>query len=289
MNKKRKSKTKRNIIIILLIVVLVAIAALSLRTKPTNYDSVQAKTGDINTYYSFSGNIETKNRQTVLSEKLMQISTINVKEGDIVKEGDVLYTTTTEDEIVAKIAGEVSSLSVEENAQLMAGMPIMEIVDYDNLQINVKVDEYDVSQLATGKDVTVYIGAIDKEIKGTIQTISKEGQTLNGVTYFTATIDLAKDDMVKVGMSAEVKLLSASVKDAITLPMKVIQFDENNIPFVYLKDDKKKLVATDIEAGINDGTTVEVLSGITKDDTVYYTDSTSTSGGMGFGSGMRGN
>jgi Na+-transporting NADH:ubiquinone oxidoreductase subunit NqrF len=35
--------------------------------------------------YSFSGNVETKNRQTVVSEKMMQISDIKVKEGDKVK------------------------------------------------------------------------------------------------------------------------------------------------------------------------------------------------------------
>lgn len=289
MNSKRKSKTKKRVVLIIaVIVVLAVVAGIVLKPKATNYKSVEAKTGNISTYYSFSGNVETKNRQTVLAEKVMQISDIKVKEGDLVKEGDVLFTTTTKDEIKAEIDGEVSKINVEDNAQVMAGISLMEIVDYNNLQINVKVDEYDISALEIGKEATVHIGAIDKEIKGTIKSISKEGQVVNGVTYFTATIDLEKDENVKVGMSAEVKLLNSSVTDAVTLPMSVVQFDESNQPYVYLMDDKKKLVVTDITTGINDGTTVEVLSGIASGDTIYYKEAASTtSGGMGFGARNR--
>lgn len=291
MSSKRK-KSKKRIIILWAVIAIIAIsatAAVLLRPKTDTYQTLEAKTGSINSYYSFSGNVEAKNRQTVVSEKVMQISEIKVKEGDQVKDGDVLFTTTTNDEIKAEMDGEVSSINVEENAQVMAGITLMEIVDYDHLKINVKVDEYNLTALKTGKKVTVYVGAIDKELKGTIKSIAKEGQVVNGVTYFTADIDLNKNSSVKVGMSAEVKLVGDSAEDVVTLPMSVIQFDENNQPYVYLENDKGDIVRSDIKTGINDGTTVEVKSGIKSGDTVYYKETSSTSqSGMGFGASQGG-
>jgi HlyD family secretion protein len=158
----------------------------------------------------------------------------------------------------------------------------MEIVDYNDLQVNVKVDEYDISAVKVGKTATVNIGAINKDIKGKISSMSNEGLVVNGVTYFIATIDLAKDKDVKIGMSAEVKLLSAKATGVVTLPMTAIQFDENNKPYVFVQSGKGKPIQTEITTGINDGTTVEVKSGVTGGETILYTKPAATTNGIGF-------
>lgn len=282
MNAKRKAKSKRWIVYCVIAVAIVFAAVFVLK-RPVNasYDSVNAKTGDITTYYSFSGNIETKNRQNVMAEKIMQISEIKVKEGDAVNEGDVLIKTTAGDQIKSKINGEVVNLNVEENQQVMAGTDLMDVVDYNNLDINVKVDEYDISALEKGKEATVKIGAINKEFNGVISSMSKEGQIVNGVTFFTATVDLEKDESIKIGMSAEVKVISDMVKGVVTLPMSSIQFDDNNNPYVYKKDEKGTVVKAEITTGINDGTNVEIKSGVSDGETIYYP-KPAASGVMGF-------
>lgn len=290
MSAKKRSKKKKWITIgVTTIVIAGAVIALLMQPKSTNYESVEAKTGDITTYYSFSGNVETKNRQTVMSQTLMQIETLHVKEGDIVKEGDVLIETSAGDEIKSKIDGVVTSVNVEENAQVMAGVRLLEIVDNKDLEISVKVDEYDISALTIGKETTVNIGAVDKEITGTVKSMSEEGQNVNGVTYFTAIIDLEKDSSVKIGMSAEVTLTSEQVTGVVTLPMSAIQFDDNNTPYVLKEDEKGKAVRNEITTGINDGTTVEVKSGVASGETILYTKAFTTASGMGFGGGARSN
>ena len=279
---KRRSKVKKWIPLGIIAIIVVGVAA-SFLTRPASisYESVVAKIGDITTYNSFSGNVETKNRQTVTSEKVMQVSEIKVKEGDLVNEGAVLIKTTAGDEIKSKISGEIVNIMVEENAQVMAGIKLLEVVDYNNLEIKVKVDEYDIAAVEKGKETTVKIGAINKEIKGTISSMSKEGQIMNGVTFFTATIDLGKDESLKIGMSAEVKLISNKVTGVVTLPMTAIQFDASNKPYVLKKDEKGAGVKTEITTGINDGTTVEVKSGVLSGETILYTKATATQG-MGF-------
>jgi HlyD family secretion protein len=174
---------------------------------------------------------------------------------------------------------------VEEDAQVMAGIKLMEIVDYDNLEVNVKVDEYDIAALDKGKETTVKIGAINKDIKGKISSMSKEGQVVNGVTFFTATIDLAKDEKLKIGMSTEVKLISDKAAGVVTLPMKAIEFDNDNKPYVLKKGEKGEAVKTEITTGINDGTTVEIKSGVLSGETVLYTN-TAAAESKGFAGGM---
>lgn len=283
MSAKRKSKAGKWIALSIITIVIAGAAASLMRRAPISYESADAKIQDITTYYSFSGNVETKNRQTVMSQKVMQVSQIKVKEGDTVKDGDVLIKTTTGDEIKSKISGEVANIAVEENAQAMAGTKLLEIIDYNNLEVNVKIDEYDITALEKGKEATVKIDAINKEIKGTISSMSKEGQITNGVTYFTSTIDLEKDNSLKIGMSAEVKLVSNKAAGVVTLPMIAIQFDDNNKPYVLKKGGKGAAIKNEITTGINDGTSVEVKSGVLNGETVLYTKvKAAAAGGMGF-------
>lgn len=275
--KKRKSKTRNRIVVSLLAITGIAIVSfILLRPKAALYDSVTAKIGDMKTYYFFSGNVETKNRQTVMSDKIMQISEILVEEGNIVMADDVLMKTTAGVKIKSKIDGEVAHISVEENAQVMSGTKLLEIVDYINLEVNIKIDEYDISALEMGKELTVNIGAVDKVIKGTITSLSKEGQVINGISYFTATIDLEKDESVKIGMTVDLTLLSNEAIGVVTLPMSVISFDDNNDPYVLKQDKNGQAIKTVITTGINDGTIVEVKSGVSSGDIILYTNASTT-------------
>ncbi|MEL1135928.1 HlyD family efflux transporter periplasmic adaptor subunit [Desulfitobacterium sp. THU1] len=254
-------------------IIVIAIAVISVYfMRPTQlpYESTLAKTGDITTYYSFTGNVDTKNRQTVTADKMMQLSQINVSEGDGVKVGDILIKTTTGETLKAKIAGEVINLAAEEDAQIMPATKLLDIVDFNNLETKVKVDEYDLASVTVNKDATVRIDAINKEIKGKISSLSKEGQIANGVTFFTATVDLAKDANLKIGMTAEVKLLNNQATGVVTLPMAAIQFDDQNKPFILKKDATGAAVKTEIATGINDGTIVEIKDGVASEETILY-------------------
>jgi multidrug efflux pump subunit AcrA (membrane-fusion protein) len=152
----------------------------------------------------------------------------------------------------------------------MPGTRLVDIVDYDHIEIAFKVDEYDVGALAVGKEAIAKIGAAGKDIKGKISDISREGQIINGVTLFTATMDIDKDEDIRIGMSAEVKLLSERAENVVIIPMNVILFDEKNQPYVLKKGNRNKVVREKITTGIHDGTFVEVKSGVEAGETILY-------------------
>jgi multidrug efflux pump subunit AcrA (membrane-fusion protein) len=268
-------KQKKKIVIWSIVGLVTAALVSGVLFKPKGVDASEkekAQTGDITTYYSFSGSVEAKNRKTITSNAPMQIKEIKVNAGDQVKNGDVLIVTKQGDKIKAPLDGEISKIEVEENAEIMSGAPIIEIVDYSALQTNVKVDEYDLKYLTVDKEVSVTINALEKEIKGTVSAISKEATNENGVSYFTATIDLAKNDAIKVGMSTEAKILKQNVKGVTTLSMKAVKFDSKNKPYVLIPSEKGLPTKKYIQTGINDGTTIEIKSGINTGDVVMISE-----------------
>lgn len=281
---KKKKKSIKIVIwsVIGVVVVAVALSAM-LHPKRINYTEVKAKVGNITTYYSFSGNIAAKNSQIVYSDSAMQIDKIEVSEGQLVKKDDVLMKTTNGESIKAPIDGTVSEIDVDVDAQEMGGATLCKIVDYKNLEVDVQVDEYDLPSITVNKKATVTINALDKDVSGKVTEVSREGISTNGVTYFNAKVSLPNEDDLRVGMSTESKVLNKSAKSVITLPMSSIQFDNDNNPYVIMNDKKDKVKKVDLTLGINDGTTVEVKSGLSSGDTVLVPP-TAASTTTGFGS-----
>lgn len=282
---KVKKKRKKGLItgIIVAVVVVGLIVVPRLTNKTSVYTEKAAENGDISTYYTFSGNVESKNTQNVMAEKIVQISHVKVSEGNKVAKDAVIFKTSEGDEIKAKVAGTVSKIYVEEDEAVMAGAKLCDIIDFENLKVTVKVDEYDLSSILKGKEVTVTIGAINKEIKGKVSSVSDTAINENGVAYFTATLDLAALKNVKVGMTAEAKILNKSANDVLTVSMKSLEFDEDDKPYVYIKGDKGEPIKRFVKIGINDGKIIEITDGLTKGQTIMYKKSTSSSDNSGMG------
>lgn len=291
MSANKKKKSKKKIFIGLIVVIVIGMLALPIlfRKGNSNYTEVIPQKGDITTYYSFSGSVEAKNRQSVLADRIMQIKDIKVEVGQVVKKDDVLIVTSTGEKIKSNIDGEISNIYVEENAQVMSGGKLMDVVDYSNLQLKVQVDEYDLSAVKKDKEALITIHAISKDVPGKIVEVSKEGTYLNGVTFFTATISLEKNEAIRIGMSAEARMINQSVKNVIDIPMSSISFDDNNKPYVYIKDENGNAVRKEPAIGINDGVIAEVKSGISMSDTILVPNKVSKTsfgpGGMGRGTG----
>lgn len=258
-----KQNKKWTIWIIIGVLALIIFIFLSSQKKEDiSYEATTAVVEEMTTYYSFSGNIEAKNKESIVVTSMTQIDTINVSEGDQVHKDDILFTSIQGNEFKAGIDGEVANIYVSEGDVVTTGTIAMDLTDYSNLQVKVKVDEYDVKSVEVGEEATVIINALDKEVKGTVSHVSKEAQSLNGVSYFMATIDLNEDSDLRVGMSTEVKMVNESVKDAVVIPMAAIQFDNENLPYVYYHNDQGEVVTKPVEVGITDGIMVEIVSGI---------------------------
>lgn len=270
-SKKKRSRKQWMLWSILGLLVVALPAAVIFMPKGTGaFQEEIAETRDIITYYTFSGAIDSENRETIISEKPMQISDVKVEKGDQVKNGDILLITTEGEEIKASITGEVSQILIKKNAQVKAGIEMMKLVDYANFKTTVKVDEFSLKFLKIDQEIDVAINALDKKLRGSISDISKEAINENGVSYFIATIDLEKDEELRIGMSTEANIVKEKALSVTTLPMEVILFDNENRPYVLQPSTEGQPKKKSITTGINDGMIVEVKSGISAGESVMH-------------------
>jgi len=284
----KKKKSKSGIIIALVIVAVVAaviFVPMILRGDPNSaYAWENVKRGDVTSYYSFSGVVESKNIQNLVADSAIKIHEINFKEGDSVKIDDVLMTSSYGKDYKATIDGQISKLYVAVDDNVLMGAKLMDIIDYKDLQVQVKIGEYELGSVKLGKKVSVKIGAIGKTVSGKVSEISKDGINVNGVAYFTATIGLSYNSKILPGMNAEVKILNKKAKNVLTVSMSALQFDSNNKAYVLLRQARGLPVQRYLTIGINDGQKVQVKSGLNFGEAVVSQNSavsaTSNSGFM---------
>lgn len=170
--------------------------------------------------------------------------------------------------VLAEASGEVSKIYVLENESIIMGSPIMDIVNFDELVVKLKVDEYDLAAVNLDKEAEVTINSIGENVKGKVVDISRQAMVINGVSYFEATVALEKNENLRVGLSTEIKILNERSENATTISMKALQFDNENLPFVYYRDARGKVAMKPVEIGINDGNTVQITKGIEAGETV---------------------
>jgi RND family efflux transporter MFP subunit len=93
MIKRKKSKKKLIVSGVLACIIIAAVLLYLNKDKggSSEYGEVTAKIGDIETYYSFSGNLESGEEKNITAGSSIKIKEFLVEEGDHVNEGDVLY------------------------------------------------------------------------------------------------------------------------------------------------------------------------------------------------------
>ena len=170
--------------------------------------------------------------------------------------------------VKAEVSGEVVEIFVTENETLIMGTRIMHIVDYDNLKISIRVDEYDLHAVTVGKETQVTVNALDMTVPGIVDSIAREAIPLANIAYFPTSVTIASHDQIRVGLSAEVRILNQRAEDTVTISMKAIRFDDENQPYVYVWDARGRPEAHYVTVGINDAHSVEISEGLGEGDIV---------------------
>ena len=91
---------------------------------------------------------------------------------------------------------------------------------------------------------------------------------MDGVTFFETTISIDNAEGIRVGMSAEAKVLDKESKQTKILPMTAISFRNDNTPYIKIKNEKN-IEEKEIKIGITDGVNVEIKSGLEVGDKVF--------------------
>lgn len=143
----------------------------------------------------------------------------------------------------------------------------------DSVKVSLNVDELDILSVKRGQYVSITLDAIeDKEFEGTITKVADTASASDGNAKYEVEIILKKDADMRIGMTASATINVSEVNDVLAIPMNALQ-QKGDKTFVYTKQDDDGNLSGEVtvETGLSDGQKVEIKSGLSEGDTVYYT------------------
>ena len=158
----------------------------------------------------------------------------------------------------------------------MAGTEIMRIADLSDMEVVVDVNENDILKLNSGNNAKIDIDACPGQLfEGIVTQIANSATNLYSnfeqVTTFEVRIGIKCDTTAGVtspstlpfrpGMSARVTIVTGQRADIVTVPIEAV-FIRNGIECVWKVDDKNIVHATPVMSGIQDFSSIEIITGL---------------------------
>ena len=193
---------------------------------------------------------------------------------------------------------EVGTVITSPTAAVGGGTLLMRMADLNKVRVRAFVDEVDIGNLSLGQEVSLKVSSYkDKEFLGYISKIEPLARVNQNVTTFPVLIDIDnEEELLLLGMTAEVKIKVIDAKANLTVPSGALrtrknlnfvgtllgmtddsvddfleerQESEGFTKFIVLKRVNNKPVPIWIETGNTDYNYVEVVSGLKNGEEIY--------------------
>jgi len=288
MTVKKKKKRFRRLKRLLIWLILLAIGAMAVRfivlpkldaEATTTYNSYAARIGTITNAMSFSGSISVQNNETITADSAATVRQIYVSEGEKVVRGQRLMRLSNGSTLKASFDGEVNQISVEVGDEVSSNASLIQIVDFEHMQVSMRVDEYSISDLQVGQDCRITVTALGETFNSKIAHINRISSGGGNTAYYTVTAELTVTSDVLPGMAATVTIPQEEAVDTIVLNKSALSFGRDNSAYVLMYDDQQVLQQVPVTVGLDNDNYVEITSGLKEGDVVYAEVKTNAGGG----------
>ena len=287
-NKTRTGKKRhpiRKLILLLLLLVILAAVGYSvwsrLKTEYTVvYDPYTATTGSISNSLSFSGSLQLVDSIIYSPTSTTTVRNVYVAAGDKVKKGDRLIRLANGDNYTAEFDGTVNTVNFKKDDEVYTSDTLIQLADFEHLKVQVRVDEYDISDVHVGDACTVTATATEKNFSSVISEINYISASNGNVAYYTATVYVDVDEGIYPGMQATVTVPQEEATDVVILKADALSFTPANQAFVYILKDDGAMETRDVEVGVSNGKYVEIRNGVASGETIYAVSKVKTDSGM---------
>lgn len=191
----------------------------------------------------------------------------------------------TEATLIAPIDGLITEVSAQENQNVTTDSVIMTMAaGQDSLQIDTSVDQADISQVKAGQKADITLDSTPNEhISGTVSQIAPVGKTTSNVTTFDVTILLdSPSPLLKASMSTNVSIILEEAKSVLTVPSEAVKTrgDRKGVMIPGSGANAAPQFVT-VETGLDDGTNIEIKSGLSEGQEVIVSIGTTAASSSG--------
>jgi HlyD family secretion protein len=204
-----------------------------------------------------------------------EIEEVLVSAGESVTSGEKLITFTDgSDPITAPADGVITTIAVSAGEKVQTGEVVAHLTNYSTLKTVTSIDELDIPKIQVGQTVTIKVSALsDQTFTGKVTGIANEGTSTNGVSTFDVDISIDNPQNLKVGMSTETSILTASKDNALYVPLDAVH-TMNGVKFVIVPsaNSTQSQSQTQSQGQGQSANRVTVKTGLANEDYVEITD-----------------
>lgn len=241
-----------------------------------------------------AGTIAYATEQAIYSAQSGQVLTLSIQEGESVTAGQTILTLKNDSltnavtnaslqvrsaqtslsqlmdqradyTVTAPVDGTILSRTVKQGDLASAGNPMAVLAQPDALCVHASIDEQYIDRVGTGQSVSITFTTDTGEQRtytGSVRRVDDTGVTSGGVTDYTVEIALDNTDGLRDGMNVSVSILTEGKENCLRVPVKAVDGDTVQV----LRNGKTETVT--VETGLWGSDYVEILSGITEEDTI---------------------
>lgn len=199
------------------------------------------------------------------------VKRVNVREKQLVNEGDVLTELENDDLFTSrestqiklkdyklqleskledmenyKIEAPVSGFIVKQNTDnigdvVKKGNIMCIVANYDEMEFDISIDELDIEKLKEGLSAIVTVDAVsetaENPLEGTVSDIAVEGKSSNGVTVYPVTVTLKGNEKLKSGMNVNAEIFVNRKENVLMVPLEAVR-KVNERTFVMVESKK---------------------------------------------------
>lgn len=283
-NKKNKKKIYISIFVIIVLILTFFIgkqvgASSEITSSDTNTTIAQKTVGtqDITKTLTGSGEITSSSSEKLTLVTTKYFKTMCVEEGDEVSEGENILQYSNGTYLTAPYDCVITSYSLPETGSICTSSNYIEVQNIEELIMKLSINESEIQELKVGQEVEITLSADETKVyTGKITKIDAVGTYASSGTTFSATLKFANDGNVKIGMSASYTVTLEKAEACIAVPIEAVQTTENEKYVIVVNQDGTTKNVT-IETGISNDSYVQVLSGLSGNETIQMIETTSTS------------
>ena len=232
------------------------------------------KEGNLDDYLEFGGDVASVNAIAVLPDMAGKVSRVTVSVGDMVSKDQVIAyvdasragMTYSASPVRSPIAGRIISLPVTVGTTVAQSSPIATVARTDDLEVKINIAERFISRVSNKQTAIVTFDAYPGiEFPATVKEVSPVLDTLTRTMQVKLKFN-KKDERIKVGMYARVKLITESIQNAIVVPSTAVLTRDGKAYVFVVSNGMAHQVA--VECGISIDNKTEITKGLSSGDEI---------------------
>jgi multidrug efflux pump subunit AcrA (membrane-fusion protein) len=161
----------------------------------------------------------------------------------------------------------------EERRYSLYRTTILSVTPQETVTVSITIDELDILDVHKGQEASVTLDALPSHVyTGIITEVNKNASNSGGHSKYSAVVELERIPNMLGGMNASVSITTENRENILTLPAEALEEqDGQTIAYTGYDSRSESLInPVSVTTGLSDGLEVQILSGLSEGDTVWY-------------------